>query len=203
MTAAHHAQMYPLMLNVTGLTIFVIGSDGAADDRVAALVDHGAQHVLRFADQLPTPEDFAAHAPRLVFLTNTPAEARAEIHRLAKAHGALVHAQDHIPLCDFHLPARLRRGRMLITVSTDGAVAGLSRLVRDYLANFIFGEEWSGRVDELATARQNWKANGLTMGTLFQAITCHVAERGWLPRLLDSTATANTESSTELFGRHR
>ncbi|MSO99309.1 MAG: hypothetical protein EXR11_14025 [Rhodospirillaceae bacterium] len=203
MTAANYVQMYPLMLNVTGLTIFVVGDDGAAADRAAALIDHGAQHVLRFAGQFPTPADFAAHAPRLVFFTNTPAEARGEIHRLAKANGALVHVQDHIPLCDFHLPARLRRGRMLITVSTDGAVAGLSRLVRDYLANFVFGEEWSARVDELAIARQSWKASGLTMGTLFQAITRHVAERGWLPCALNPPVTTSTESPIELFGRRR
>jgi precorrin-2 dehydrogenase / sirohydrochlorin ferrochelatase len=174
--------MYPIMLNVSGLAVFVIGDDSAADERAATLAGHGASQIMRFPNLAPTAADFAKHAPRLVFMTNTSGQQRAEIHELAKDVGALVHAQDYIPLCDFHLPARLRRGRMLITVSTDGTVAGLSRLLRDYLATNVFGVEWGIRVDELAAARRHWKTSGLSMGTLFQAISDHVAEKGWLPR---------------------
>jgi precorrin-2 dehydrogenase/sirohydrochlorin ferrochelatase len=182
MTISNAPPMYPIMLNVTQLTIFVVGADAAASDRLKTLAEHGAAHVIHFSDAPPTAQDFAAHAPRLVFISGLVDATRAEVHRLAKTAGALVHAQDHIPLCDFHLPARLRRGKLLVTVSTDGAVAGLSRLVRDHLARNVITEAWAARVDELADARRQWKAEGLTMGTLFAAIQDYVAERGWLSR---------------------
>ncbi len=182
MSQVAEVPMYPIMLNVSGLVVFVIGDDSAADERIATLAEHGASQIIRFANVVPSAAEFAQHAPRLVFITNPAGQERAEIHKLAKDIGALVHAQDFIPLCDFHLPARLRRGHMLITVSTDGTVAGLSRLLRDYLATNVFGAEWGTRVDELAAARRRWKTSGLSMGTLFQAISDHVAEKGWLPR---------------------
>jgi precorrin-2 dehydrogenase/sirohydrochlorin ferrochelatase len=173
--------MYPIVLNLAGLTAFVVGPAAAVEDRAAVLARHGADRIVCFTAVLPTAADFAAHAPRLVFISGVAPEAAAQIHRLAKAAGALVHTQDAIPLCDFHLPAQLRRGRLLVTVSTDGAVAGLSRLIRDYLAAAVFGEEWAARVEELAVARRQWKARGLSMGALFAAIAERVAERGWLP----------------------
>jgi len=182
MSQVAEVPMYPIMLNLSGLVVFVIGDDVAADDRVAILAEHGASKISRFTNVVPSAAEFAKHAPRLVFITNPSGEERVEIHKLAKDVGALVHAHDYIPLCDFHLPARLRRGRMLITVSTDGTVAGLSRLLRDYLAANVFGVEWGGRVDELAVARRRWKEGGLSMGTLFQAISDYVAEKSWLPR---------------------
>jgi precorrin-2 dehydrogenase / sirohydrochlorin ferrochelatase len=183
MSTPDNLPMYPIMLDVSDLTTFVVGNDGAAADRAAVLAEHGARRIVRFEGTLPTAADFAAHAPRLVFVTSIPDAAKSSVRDLAKAAGALVHVQDDIPLCDFHLPARLRRGKLLITVSTDGAVAGLSRLVRDYLAHAVFGVEWAGRVDELAAARRAWKSRGLTMNTLFQAIADYVAARNWLPRL--------------------
>jgi precorrin-2 dehydrogenase/sirohydrochlorin ferrochelatase len=185
--------MYPLMLNLTELTIFVVGGDEAAAARVQTLAEHGASRIVRFTAIPPRAEDFSVHAPRLVFLSGLNDDSRADVHRLAKAAGALVHAQDHIPLCDFHLPARLRRGKLLVTVSTDGAVAGLSRLLRDYLAAFVFREEWAGRVDELAEARSAWKAGGLTFASLFQAISTHVAARSWLPSRAASSHSGSSQ----------
>ncbi|MDX2145516.1 MAG: siroheme synthase [Rhodospirillaceae bacterium] len=186
--------MYPIMLNVSDLTTFVVGADAAAADRAAVLAEHGARRIVRFEGTLPTAADFAAHAPRLVFVTSISNADKAAVRDLATAAGALVHVQDDIPRCDFHLPARLRRGKLLVTVSTDGAVAGLSRLVRDYLAHAVFGVEWAARVDELAQARRVWKSRGLTMNTLFEAIADHVTGRGWLPRRPQRPTEARNES---------
>lgn len=185
--------MFPIMLDVTGIPVFVIGNDEGALGRVRALQEHGAKTVVLFAPdgivpdlpvahhaRWPTADDFRLHAPRLVFVTAAPDHVLSAIHVLAREAGALVHSQDRIADCDFHLPARLRRGRLLVTVSTDGAVAGLSRLLRDYLADHVFGAEWGARVDELAEARKGWKARGLSMGTLFAAIKDFVTARRWL-----------------------
>jgi precorrin-2 dehydrogenase/sirohydrochlorin ferrochelatase len=189
------APLLPLMLDVTDIPIFVVGNGGSIVGRLAFLAEHGAGQVHVFAPEptpelavaaktlqsrWPTPSDFETLRPRLVFVADTPTEAAEEIAALAQSHGALAHVHDDIPLCRFHLPARLRRGRLLVTVSTDGAAAGFSRLLRDYLAATVFGPEWAGRMEEISSARRAWKEKGLSGENLFNAIRKMTFERGWL-----------------------
>jgi precorrin-2 dehydrogenase/sirohydrochlorin ferrochelatase len=185
--------MLPLMVDVTSLPVAIVGNGDSALARLRLVEEHGARDVTVYAEDAkselasaagprliprwPTSEDLAV--ARLVFVADAP-QPVVEAARAAAAKSALVHVQDQIPLCDFHLPARLRRGRLLVTVSTDGAAAGLSRLLRDYLADRVFGPEWAGRVEEVAAERRRQKGEGLGMGALFEAISSFVAKRGWL-----------------------
>jgi len=187
--------MFPLMLDVTALPVMLIGGASLVH-RLAALDDHGARDLHVFAPA--APPDLAAHAgahlvqrwpeaadfqriaPRLVFISDVDDAAAAAYRALAKQVGALVHVQDRIPLCDFHLPAKVRRGRLQVTVSTDGAAAGLSRLIRQYLETNVFGPEWAERVEDIARARMEWKKQELSFGDLARKVEDFVAARGWL-----------------------
>ena len=188
--------MFALMLDVTALPVMLIGG-ASLPGRLQALDDHGATdtHVFapepaddltalagaRLTPRWPEAADFARIKPRLAFISDMD-DARAAVFRgQAKDTGALVHVQDRIPLCDFHLPAKVRRGHLQVTVSTDGTAAGLSRLIRQYLEAEVFGPEWAGRVDDVAQARTAWKAQGLSMADLAKEIESMVVARGWLP----------------------
>jgi precorrin-2 dehydrogenase/sirohydrochlorin ferrochelatase len=189
-------RMFPLMLDLTAATVFVVGSGTALAGRVTALKEHGAARIFVYAaasdDGLrqlagahlilrwPSVEDFQQHRPRLVFIADVADVDAAQWSDMARAHGALVHVQDRIPLCDFHLPAILRRGHLQVTVSTDGTAAGLARIVRDYLAARVFPSAWSEYVDEVARARLEWKKQGLSMERLGKAVAEMVKARGWL-----------------------
>lgn len=189
--------MFPLMLDITALPIIVIGGAGVLA-RITALDEHGAKDVRVFATD-PTPDlivaaggrlerrwpdanDFLALRPRLVFVADVDDAVAANFYAQAHAAGALVHVQDRIPLCDFHLPARVRRGHLQVTVSTDGTAAGLSRHIREYLEAHVFGPEWAARVDEVAAARRKWKQEGLSFAALGKAVADLVTARGWLKR---------------------
>lgn len=178
MSEATRAPLLPLMLDVTDIPVFVVGNGPSATQRIAMLNEHGARHIHVFA-AAPSAQDFQALKPRLVFVADTPLETARETARLAATHGALAHVQDDIPLCRFHLPARLRRGKLLVTVSTDGAAAGFSRLLRDVLAETLLGPEWTGRMEEISAARRSWKEKGLSGQNLFDAIRNLATERGW------------------------
>ncbi len=195
MTEAARAPLLPLMLDVTGIPIVVAGNSPSTANRLAMLAEHGANQVHVFAPapspelaaaapdaqtRWPTPADFDRLRPRLIFVADAPIEIASELATLAHTYGALAHVHDDIPLCRFHLPARLRRGQLLVTVSTDGAAAGFSRLLRDYLAETIFGPEWAGRMEEISSARRAWKEKGLSGENLFNAIRKMTFERGWL-----------------------
>ncbi|MBL8645085.1 MAG: hypothetical protein JNK21_14215 [Rhodospirillaceae bacterium] len=190
------ARLLPLMLDVTDIPIFVVGTGKSAAARIGLLTEHGAGQIHVFAPEAgpdvreaagarlqarwPTAADFEVHRPRLVFVADTPVETARSVADAAHSFGALAHVQDDIPLCRFHLPARLRRGQLLVTVSTDGAAAGFSRLLRDYLADTVFGPEWAKRMEEISAARRSWKEKGLSGETLFKAIAKLTHERGWL-----------------------
>ncbi|MBX7200661.1 MAG: siroheme synthase [Rhodospirillaceae bacterium] len=188
--------MFPLMLDVSAAPVMLIGGASLLA-RLQALGDHGATavHVFapdapaalaalagdRLARRWPDAADFARIAPALVFISDMPDGEAAAFRVQAKAAHALVHVQDRIPLCDFHLPAKVRRGHLQVTVSTDGQAAGLSRLIRQYLEAEVFGPEWAARVEELAAARLAWKAEGIGIAELAARVEALVAARGWLP----------------------
>jgi precorrin-2 dehydrogenase/sirohydrochlorin ferrochelatase len=195
MTSGTAPAMFPVMLDITGLPTMLIGGTSLAG-RLAALDDHGAKAVHVFAPN-PAPElaeragarltprfpeesDFGLIRPRVVFIADLDEPTATVFHDRARSAGALIHVQDRRHLCDFHLPAILRRGKLQLTVSTDGVAAGLSRLLRDHLKQSI-GPEWAGRVEEIAAARERWKAEGLSTADLARAVEAFVAQRGWFP----------------------
>lgn len=66
--------------------------------------------------------------------------------------GIPVNVVDRPELCTFIVPASLRRGRLLITVSTEGASPAVSRLIRQKLGK-EFGLEYARLLEALACAR--------------------------------------------------
>jgi precorrin-2 dehydrogenase/sirohydrochlorin ferrochelatase len=96
---------------------------------------------------------------QIVFAVDLDAPRLAELSATARAVGALVNIEDRPELSSFHSPALLRRGDLLIAVSTNGQSPGLARRVKRFLAD-LFGVEWQGRLDALAALRQGWREAG-------------------------------------------
>jgi precorrin-2 dehydrogenase/sirohydrochlorin ferrochelatase len=96
----------------------------------------------------------------LLLIAGLDSTEAANLARLARAAGVLVNVEDMPALCDFHIPAQLRRGDLLLTVSTGGRSPGLARILRERLEG-VFGPEWEDTLDRLASARQQWRAEGL------------------------------------------
>jgi precorrin-2 dehydrogenase/sirohydrochlorin ferrochelatase len=115
----------------------------------------------------------------LLFVAGLEAEPSARLARLARQVGVPVNVEDRPGLCDFHVPAMVRRGDLLLTVSTGGQAPGLSRAVRARLED-QFGPEWDGHLGTLGTARHQWRQAGLTPQDISARISAFVAERGWL-----------------------
>lgn len=188
--------MLPIMVNVVDLPIAVVGDGFAAAQRLRVLQASGAQAVATFSStpedevvdlagqslvvRLPTQEDFNAQRFRVVYLCDLPEAETLEIMKWARDSGALVNVHDQQDLCDFHMPAILRRGNLQVTVSTDGKVAGLSRILRDFLRDDVFGPEWAERVDELGRHRAKWVAQKLPFADLKSRVEDYVEKRKWL-----------------------
>ena len=166
--------MLPIVLNPS-LAAGLIGRGEARDRRAAFLADAGME--ARLLGE--TPSDADLKALKLLFVAGLPeADSRALAGR-ARALGVLVNVEDVLPLCDFHVPAVVRRGDLLLTASTGGHAPGLARALRERLSE-QFGPEWTDRMRELGLVRARLKAEGLAPEEVSLQVRALIARMGWL-----------------------
>ena len=167
--------MLPITLTPHTLKVALIGQGDALARRQALLGAAGVEARLL----PPDAPDAALSGLNLLFVAGLPEGESRHLATRARAQGVLVNVEDVLPLCDFHVPALVRRGDLLLTVSTGGQAPGLSRAVRESLAE-QFGPEWTERLRELSLARARWRAEGLSMAEVSQRLRDHVHKEGWL-----------------------
>lgn len=185
--------MIPIALDPSAVSLAVAGNGGLALRRLRALRRGGASLTRLFADH-PAPELAAEAGGHLIrrlpdaadlaqlgvlWIAGLDAGAAASLAASAHAQRVLVNVEDAPEHCAFHSVAELRRGALLLTVSTSGAAPGLARAIRRGLEH-CFPPEWADRVAEIAGLRREWHAAGLPMAEAASRIETLVAERGWL-----------------------
>jgi len=116
---------------------------------------------------------------KLLFVAGHSEADSSILARKARALDILVNVEDVPILCDFHVPALIRRGDLILTVSTGGRAPGLARMVREWL-DARFGSEWAGYLDQASDARLAWRAEGARAEELSRRTREMVAERNWL-----------------------
>jgi precorrin-2 dehydrogenase/sirohydrochlorin ferrochelatase len=167
--------MLPLVFNPHGVKVGLAGQGEALARRAAFLAEAGVEARLLAADA----SEAVLEPLQLLFVAGLPeGEARQLVGR-ARALGLLVNVEDVLPLCDFHVPAIVRRGELLITASTGGTVPGLARRLREWLGQ-VFGPEWSGHLADLSAARAGWRSAGFSPAEVSQKVRDLIDERGWL-----------------------
>lgn len=185
--------MLPIALDVEEQKVVVVARGRAGQQRYALAHGAGCTRIVLYNDleehwaceaeallyqRLPEPDEFAG--ARVVFIAGVPLEIAEPLAQAARAAGALVNVEDVLPLCDFHVPAIVRRGDLLISVSTGGRAPGLAQRLRAHLAE-IFGEEWEARVRRLGDARLHWRSEGASKDEVIQRSAEMIAREGWLP----------------------
>ena len=167
--------MLPLVLNPLTLKAGLAGRGPERDRRAALLAEAGVE-----ARILPeTVSDEVLGALQVLFVAGLPEGEARELAARARAKNVLVNVEDVLPLCDFHVPAIVRRGDLLLTASTGGQVPGLARALRESLAD-QFGPEWTTRLKELGLARAKWRSDGLSPSQVSQNVRDLIARMGWL-----------------------
>lgn len=167
--------MLPLVLDPQYIKAGLIGQGTARDRRAALLAEAGVDAIV-LADDAPD----AALAPLTVLFVAGLGEGQSRhLAVRARALGVLVNVEDILPLCDFHVPALVRRGDLLLTASTGGRVPGLARALREWLADH-FGPEWTVRLKDLGRARAKWRSEGLSTGQVSENVREMLARMGWL-----------------------
>ncbi|HUK08447.1 MAG TPA: NAD(P)-dependent oxidoreductase [Stellaceae bacterium] len=166
--------MLPITLDLARLPIVLVGNGPQAARRLGLLDEAGAERLTVFAPSAtealarqagerlrrrwPTREEIGAARVLLIADRVEPAAVNNMI-RLARAAGTLINVEDEPARSDFHSPAVLRRGDLLIAISTGGLSPALARRLRRFLGT-VFGPEWQPILAELGRLRRFWRKAG-------------------------------------------
>jgi precorrin-2 dehydrogenase / sirohydrochlorin ferrochelatase len=140
---------YPVFLELEGKRVVVIGSTAVGEGKAEQLRAAGAL-VDVFEEGAWTRADLTG-ALLCVASSDDPAE-RNRIATAARALGVLVNVMDDIPNCDFAAPAVVRRGDLVLAISTGGRSPALARRLREELEE-RYGEGWAEVLDVLREVR--------------------------------------------------
>jgi precorrin-2 dehydrogenase/sirohydrochlorin ferrochelatase len=88
----------------------------------------------------------------LVASSRDPGE-RSRLYAEARARRVLANVMDDVEHCDWAAPAVVRRGRLVLAVSTGGASPAVARAVREELEE-RYGPEWGEVLEVLASVRE-------------------------------------------------
>ena len=147
---------YPICLDLADRTCVVVGGGDVAERKVVSLLAAGARVVVVAPALAPglwrlRGEGRLEHTSRpyqegdladafLAIAATDDAEANRAVAAEARRRRVLVNVVDDPALCDFTLPAVLRRGDLLVAVSTGGRSPAVARYVREELEDFLTPE---------------------------------------------------------------
>ena len=159
---------YPMMLNLAGKKVVVVGGGKVAERKIKGLLAAEARVVVvspEATDDIAklsgegliewVQKPFSGveiQGALLIFATTNDRKLNREIKELAEPH-QLVAVADDPDGSDFHVPAQVKRGRLSIAVSTNGASPTLARQIRARL-EAEFDARYEGYVEFLYWARK-------------------------------------------------
>ena len=129
--------MFPVMLNLAGRVVVVVGSGAVGTRKAAAATAAGA--TVRIVDPVAynSPTQLAeAYRPEhldgafLVFACATPS-VNAQVVADCRSRGILVNSASDPTAGDFTLPSVVRSGDLTLAISTGGAAPALARRLRE------------------------------------------------------------------------
>lgn len=185
--------MIPIALDPAAVPTAVAGRGEVALRRFLALRASQAHDVLLFSDlpgerfaqeggvnlreRLPDRSDLGAL--RVLWIAGLPDDRATELAALARAERVLVNVEDRPALCDFHSVAEVRRGDLLLTVSTCGASPGLAARIRARLAD-QYGPEWAERTELIRQHRETWRGEQRAPGEVSALTDALLQANGWI-----------------------
>ena len=166
---------YPLLLELEGRRVVVVGGGVVGQRKVESLLAVGAVVTVVSPEVTPALRAYAETGrvalverayregdlagAALVFTALDDPRATAVIAADAQRRGIWLNAADDPRYCSFILPAVVRRGPLTISIASGGATPALTRALREHLEAAL-GAEWGTLAELAAEARRELRARG-------------------------------------------
>lgn len=169
---------YPVFLDIARKPVVVIGGGNVALQKVEGLVEAGAKVTIVSPELLPRLQELAAkggvhHINReyqpgdlegyfLAFVATDDRSINATVTKEGRERGIWVNAVDDPPNCDFIMPGVIRRGDVIVAVSTSGTSPAMARKLREDLQTFL-GEDEAALLELAAQVRRELAAGDIAV----------------------------------------
>ncbi len=211
---------YPILIRLEGMKVVVVGGGVVAQRKIDTLLSYQADiHVI---SRELTPElnkyleekriTLCGHEFKeshldgafvVIAATDDPLLNR-RVSEIATARGLLMNAVDQPADCNFIVPSILRRGDLMVAVSTSGKSPAFARKVREELEE-KFGDEYGsflvlmGRLrEEILEKKLSQEENKQIFHQLVNSpILDAIAEKDWNGVAIILSKIMNTERSAE------
>ncbi|SHO49713.1 precorrin-2 dehydrogenase/sirohydrochlorin ferrochelatase family protein [Desulfopila aestuarii] len=148
--------LYPVNLQIAGKLCLVIGGGKVGLRKIRTLLSCGARvmvispEVVEGIALLVTKGEIELQqrgyregdlaGAFLAFAVTNNRRIQDQVATEARKNGVFLNIADEPTRCDFQVPAQVRRGELLLTVSTGGASPALAKLIREQLEEQFDGE---------------------------------------------------------------
>lgn len=223
------AANYSILLDVRGRQCLVIGGGNVAERKISGLLEAGAD-VTVISPQLGKKLEVWECLGRvallkreyesgdvkgcyvLVFAATNIASVNEKVYEEASSQGIWVNVADHLELSSFILPSVVRRGKLMLSVSTGGASPTVARRIASELDE-TYGAEYELYIEFLSDLRlkvQSWVEDKDIRQQMFKqmlnwdilALIRGGAFDSWKIELLEALEQAPTIHTVEAFS-HR
>ncbi|MDH5637540.1 MAG: bifunctional precorrin-2 dehydrogenase/sirohydrochlorin ferrochelatase [Nitrospinota bacterium] len=161
--------LYPVFLSLAGARCVVVGGGEVAARKIAGLraadaavavvapklcpaaMEQVEKGDAQWVEGTFTPQ--ALDGATLVIASTDNSDVNREVAQEAKARNIPVNVVDQPELCGFYVPSVVRRGDLVIAISTSGNSPAIAKRVRKKLEN-EFGPEWAPYLEIMGQARQ-------------------------------------------------
>lgn len=211
---------YPIMIQLEGMKVVVVGGGEVAQRKIDTLLDYHADVHVVSRDLTPKlnkyleeqrvklsgrefKESHLDGAFVVIAATDDPLLNR-RVSETASARGLLINAVDQPADCNFIVPSILKRGDLLVAVSTSGKSPAFAKKVREELERQFSGEYGSFLVlmgclrEEILEKKLSQEENKQTFHQLVESpILDAIAEKDWNRVATILNRIMNTEKSAE------
>lgn len=169
---------YPVVLDLAGVPVLLVGGGVIASRKAEGLLQAGALVTVVAPMVLPALAAAAAEVRergyvasdldghQLVMTATDDTGVNAQVATDARARGMWVNSADDPVNCTFILPAVTRRGPVVVAVGTDGSSPALARHLRDRIADEILTPAVEDAARELARQRAEFHEQGISTETI-------------------------------------
>ncbi|MBL7171563.1 MAG: bifunctional precorrin-2 dehydrogenase/sirohydrochlorin ferrochelatase [Pseudomonadota bacterium] len=168
---------YPIFLQIEGMRVLVVGGGNVAQRKVETLLESGASIFIVSKELTPElkrlvdngdvrflgeemKDEFFDDAFIVIAATDDK-DLNHKVSMSARRRDLLVNAVDQPEDCNFIVPSVVRRGDLLISISTSGKSPALAKKIRELL-EAQFGDEYGAFLNLMGGLRKEVLALGLS-----------------------------------------